>query len=63
LREWPQKSKNTFTKIGIKKFERLEQAQKIKKNIALAGFGEKTEKNIVRRNCFFKKGKGEISFW
>ncbi|MBI4440937.1 DNA polymerase/3'-5' exonuclease PolX [Candidatus Woesearchaeota archaeon] len=53
----PKKVKVLFQKLGIHSVEQLQQAAKEHKLVKLAGFGEKTEQNILRGITLFKTGQ------
>lgn len=56
----PKKVKVLYQKLGIRNLKGLEKAAKAHKIAPLAGFGEKTEKNILEGIGFLKRSKGRF---
>jgi DNA polymerase (family 10) len=56
----PKKIKVLYKKLGVKNLKDLEKAAKGEKIRNLAGFGEKSEKNILEGIEFLKKGTGRF---
>ncbi len=56
----PKMVKVLYQKLGVRNIEDLEKAAKNHKIAPLAGFGDKTEKNILEGIKFLKKSKGRF---
>jgi len=56
----PKRAKLLYQKLGIRNLRDLEKAAKSHKIASLAGFGEKTEKNILEGIVFLKRSKGRF---
>lgn len=56
----PRKARILYDKLKIKDLKDLEKAAKAHKIAPLAGFGEKTEKNILEGIAFLKRDKGRF---
>ena len=56
----PKRAKVLYQKLGIRNLKDLEKAARAGKIARLAGFGEKTEKNILEGIAFLKKSRGRF---
>ncbi|HOD36120.1 MAG TPA: DNA polymerase/3'-5' exonuclease PolX [Syntrophales bacterium] len=56
----PRRAKTLFEKLGVRNLQELEKAARGHRIAPLAGFGEKTEKNILEAIEFLKRSKGRF---
>lgn len=56
----PRRAKILFEKLGVRNLGELEEAARGRRIAALAGFGEKTENNILEAIEFLKRSKGRF---